>query len=550
MKVDIMTSYVVTGFQTTLPYVSLNSFDSLLIGTGSGLYVPGEYIGSFLNRPVGVELTVLGDLAADIVFLGGQSYIFIGAQGTLVCGGDSGIYLDDTGYSIVENHGAISNFDGNAIVMHNDDYVFNSGLILGDYGVKMATGDGYYGRLVNSGTITGSATGVYLGTQYSSVDNSGTIQSQNFGLYVEGDSSDPLSGLDTAQFVNNSGTITGNQREAVFILLHSTLSEFHLHNSGVISSNNYITIASGGSSRDFIRNTGTINGEVYLHIGDDVFNGRGGTVNGLVDTGYGSDLLDLRGAVVTGSVRGDFGADTYYIDDSTIQLVEGQFSDDGAIDSVFANTSYRLGTFFESLTLLGSGNFRGVGNSGINTLAGNIGDNLLLGLGGKDKISGDLGDDRLQGGSDLDQLDGGGGDDELVGGAGNDKILGSDGADTLIGGAGLDTMTGGLDADVFVFAVLGHTGNLTSTADVIVDFTRGEDLIRISAIDANALNAASNDAFTFIGPTGFTGVAGQMKVFYDATNTYVAMDTDGNSVADAIIRLNGLYSLTASDFVL
>ncbi|MEH6645843.1 calcium-binding protein [Sulfitobacter sp.] len=64
-----------------------------------------------------------------------------------------------------------------------------------------------------------------------------------------------------------------------------------------------------------------------------------------------------------------------------------------------------------------------------------------------------------------------GGDDTFDGGAGND---------TVNGDAGNDTLTGGADNDVFVIGA-------ASGADVITDFTLGEDKIDIQALGINAI---------------------------------------------------------------
>ena len=82
------------------------------------------------------------------------------------------------------------------------------------------------------------------------------------------------------------------------------------------------------------------------------------------------------------------------------------------------------------------------------------------------------------------------------------------------------------------------------------DFTRGEDIIDLSRIDANANNALANDAFIFIGAAAFSNVAGQMHAIQVAGNTFIEMDVNGDSVADCVIQLSGLFTLNAGDFVL
>lgn len=547
-----MTNYVVTGLQTTLPYASLDFFDSLLIGTGSGLYVFGEYIGSDTAPPARVKLTVLGDLAADIVFLGGESYIFIGAAGTLVCEGDSGIYLGVSGASIVENRGSISNFDGNAIVMHDDDKVTNSGTISGEIGVRMAPEFGNSNLLYNTGTINGADVAVYMGTSYSHIENAGRIESlYNEAIYVEGDYdyvTNVWGLIPTVQNIHNSGTILSESRPAIRIDLDLAASEFRLTNSGTITSMDDDAILSTRNNKDIIRNSGTINGDVMLGNGDDVFNGRGGEVNGNVDTGAGSDIIDLRGAVMNGAVTGGLGNDTYYVDDSTIVPVEANLANQ--IDLVFANTSYRLGTGLENLTLLGSGNFNGFGNSDANKVFGNDADNRLYGYSRKDTIFGDMGDDRLFGGLDNDNLYGGYGDDVLFGGSGNDVLSGGDGADTIFGGLGKDTLFGNEGADVFAFAD-NDCSTLSGGDEVIAFNTLDGDMIDVSRMDANILTKGQNEAFTYIGSGPFTNVAGQLRVSTTGSFFTVSMDLDGDSLADAVISgVNIGPNITASDFVL
>ena len=103
-------------------------------------------------------------------------------------------------------------------------------------------------------------------------------------------------------------------------------------------------------------------------------------------------------------------------------------------------------------------------------------------------------------------------------------------------------MTGGLGADLFTFqTVADFGGNTTSTGDRILDFSAAEsDLFDLSAVDA----------FTFIGTADFSGVAGQLRTFQQAGDTYFAGDLTGNSTADFMVRVDGLHILTAGNFAL
>ncbi|SKB29855.1 Ig-like domain-containing protein [Sphingopyxis flava] len=70
------------------------------------------------------------------------------------------------------------------------------------------------------------------------------------------------------------------------------------------------------------------------------------------------------------------------------------------------------------------------------------------------------------------------GDDMLIGGAGDDLLEGGAGNDTLDGGVGRDTLVGGEGEDIFVLAPNGAAS--LALADLIVDFTVGEDKLQLS----------------------------------------------------------------------
>ena len=183
--------------------------------------------------------------------------------------------------------------------------------------------------------------------------------------------------------------------------------------------------------------------------------------------------------------------------------------------------------------------FRGTG--GNDRLLGSEQDDVLFGYNGNDVLIGGGGDDILRGG-------GGGGADVLRGGNGDDTLYGGDGNDRLIGGRGLDVMTGGAGADLFVFTELAYDWD---RYDTISDFsgTQG-DRIDLSAIDA--VIGGADDPFAFLGTQEFTGVAGQVRVHYNANQdtTFILFDMDGDRTHDFAVGLNGQVDLTANDFVL
>ena len=232
-------------------------------------------------------------------------------------------------------------------------------------------------------------------------------------------------------------------------------------------------------------------------------------------------------------------------------------------DDVQYSTSYTLKSSEINLTLTGSGNINGTGNSLNNTLFGNTGNNLLSGGAGADSLLGNAGNDTLMGGVGADTMTGGTGNDwywvdnasdsviELAnegtdkvhtsinytltanvedlalqeiagsingtgnslnntitdntkdnlldGGAGNDIIRASRGNDTLTGGLGTDTLTGGLGNDRFVYSDLTHS--LLAGIDSIKDFNNDTETDRF------VVSTARSVFNTVTGVTGLNATA-------------------------------------------
>ena len=229
-----------------------------------------------------------------------------------------------------------------------------------------------------------------------------------------------------------------------------------------------------------------------------------------------------------------------------------------------------LGTGQHNLTLLGTLSINGTGDKYDNTISGNLGNNRLSGLDGNDKIYGGDGNDSISGGTGNDTLDGGANNDTLSGDAGNDKMygqLGNDsisggtdrdtidggaGNDTINGGAGQDFVTGGAGADVFVIASAGDSR--AGAGDTIFDFfsagatqypgSPAGDRIRVSSIDFDSTKSGFQNP-TLIGNQPFHGVAGEMRL----SNGLVQVDFDGDKRADFEIKIPGMTSLKASDWI-
>ena len=110
-------------------------------------------------------------------------------------------------------------------------------------------------------------------------------------------------------------------------------------------------------------------------------------------------------------------------------------------------------------------------------------------------------------------------------------------------------MTGGDDRDVFQFRIASDFNATRGSADVITDFDQSlNERIQLNAVDAN-INTGTNDDFEWISSNAFSGTAGEMRYQQAGGDTFIEGDTNGDGIADIMIRLTGLYTLDATDIV-
>jgi Ca2+-binding RTX toxin-like protein len=116
----------------------------------------------------------------------------------------------------------------------------------------------------------------------------------------------------------------------------------------------------------------------------------------------GANYID--GGAGNDTMSGSGGNDIYIVDSTSDTVTEAS---GGGTDEIFSSVSITtLASNVEKLTLQGSANLNGTGNTLANTIVGNLGNNTLNGGGGDDTLYG-----------------GGGGTDVLVGGTGNDVYI-------------------------------------------------------------------------------------------------------------------------------
>ena len=339
------------------------------------------------------------------------------------------------------------------------------------------------------------------GTAINAIGNAANnlIHGNNSDNWIDGGSgADQMYGLggDDHYVVDNAGdrvfeTVTGGTDTVLASVTFKLGSGVeNLTMTGIAS----IDATGNSLANEIIGNNGS--NELIGETGNDSLTGQGG--NDILNGGEGADAMS-----------GGTGNDTYYVDN--VGDVVAESAGEGT-DVVKASISWTLGLYTENMTLGGSSAINGTGNELNNSIHGNAGANVLNGADG---------------------------DDALNGGAG---------ADTLIGGVGRDTMTGGADNDLFKFADGDFGGVTRASADRIVDFASG-DKIDLSAVDADT-GLASDQSFSFLGTGAFTNTAGELRFEQVAGNTYLSGDTDGDGIADFMIKLDGLHTVQAGDLVL
>ena len=173
-----------------------------------------------------------------------------------------------------------------------------------------------------------------------------------------------------------------------------------------------------------------------------------------------------------------------------------------------ARSATRLGADVENLTLTGTGNINGTGNTLANTLTGNAGNNVL------------------DGGAGNDILNAGAGDDTLIGGAGNDAMAGSTGNDLYVVDAAGDVVTEAASQG-------------TDTVQSSVSYSLGTNVENLTLTGAGDINATGNTlANTLTGNAGnnvLDGGAGDDTLSGGAGNDTLA----GGAGNDLFIYVNG-----------
>ncbi len=294
-------------------------------------------------------------------------------------------------------------------------------------------------------------------------------------------------------------------------------------------------------------------------------NGTGNTLSNTITGNTGANILD--GGAGIDSLIGGTGNDTYIVDDTSDTITENVGE---GTDLVQSSATYTLGNNLENLTLTGSGNINGTGNTLNNTITGNTGNNTLDGGAGTDTLVGGAGNDtyvvdsttdtiteNAAEGTDLVQSSvtftlaamanvenltltgvgningtGNGSNNTITGNTGNNVIDGGTGNDTLIGGAGNDTYIVDSTTDTI-------TENAAEGTDLVqssVTYTLSADIENLTLTGAGNINGTGNASNnTITGNTGnnvLNGSGGTDTLIGGTGNDTYIVDSTGDTITE------------------
>ncbi|MBL1208511.1 hypothetical protein [Geminocystis sp. GBBB08] len=485
-------SYVVFGksggFSPILNLSTLNGTNGFIINGINAHDFSGTVSSAGDVNGDGFDDLIIGAYGADVNGTdSGQSYIIFGRVTSLSLIGTSG---NDSLTGNTEND-TLQGLGGNDTLQGLDG---NDSLVGGTGADSMVGGNGndtynvdntgdQITENLNEGTDTVQSSISYtLGNNLENLTLSGTANINGTGNTLNnrltGNSGDNNlnggDGNDTLNGASGADTLIGGNGNDTYTVdnLGDVVTETLNAGTDLVNSSVTYTLAVNVENLT-LTGTTNING-----IGNALANRlTGNSGNNSLNGGDGNDTLN--GGVGDDTLIGSLGDDFYYVDNTSDVVIE--LASQGT-DTVISTISYTLIANVENLTLNGSTNINGIGNTLNNFITGNTGNNSL------------------NGGDGNDTLLGGDGNDTLMGDNGNDSIVGGNGNDSIGGGVGNDTMTGGVGNDSYT---------VDSSLDVVIELAnQGTDLV-FSSLTYTLTDNLEN--LTLTGTTAINGIGNTLN---------------------------------------
>ena len=326
--------------------------------------------------------------------------------------------------------------------------------------------------------------------------------------------------------------------------------------------------------------------------GTAAINGTGNTLDNIIIGNSGNNTLTglagndtLDGGAGNDTMVGGAGNDTYYVDSAGDIVTE---SASAGTDTVLSSITYTLGANVENLTLTGTANINGTGNTLANILIGNSGNNILNGGAGNDTMQGGAGNDTYvvdSAGDVVTELISEGIDTvqssitytltanvenltltgtAAINGTGNaldNVIIGNSGNNILNGGTGNDTMQGGAGNDTYVVDSAGDvvTESASAGTDTVqssITYTLVANVENLTLTGTADINGTGNTlANILVGNSGnnildggagndtMQGGAGNDTYYVDSASDVV---TESASAGTDTVLSSITYTLTAN----
>lgn len=391
-----------------------------------------------------------GTASGDRIYANGGNDTVDGAGGNDLIEGGAG---DDSltggaGYDSLNGGSGIDRMVGGTeddtyVVDHTSDVVVEASGG-GDYDYVESSVSYTLGNFVEALTLTGSgntiATGNGLSNNLAGNAGNNTLVggAGDDGLADFDGGNDSLDGGSGNDFMEAGA---GNDTYVVDSALDEVY-EYELEGNDLVQASVSYTL---GDELERLTLTGSSGLSATGNALDNVLTGNSGANR--IEALDGNDTLD--GGTGTDTMLGGAGNDLYYVNVTTDVVTEVA---GGGTDTVSSSVTLTLGANVENLTLTGTSNLGGTGNTLANMLIGNSGANSLTG---------------------------GDGDDTMDGGAGND---------TMVGGLGNDTFYINVSTDVVTEAASGGTDTVIS----LVTHTLGTQLENLTLAGTGAINGAGN----------------------------------------------------------